>query len=97
MTDLDDDAVIREIREDIAATDRELVDLINRRVELVQRIRERKEEIGSGWVDPAREQQMLDYVASLNAGPVSQEGLAGLYRRVVALCKREAYGLEEER
>ena len=97
MTDLDDDPVIREIREEIAETDRELVELINRRVELVQQIRERKEEIGSGWVDPAREQQMLDYVAGLNAGPVSQEGLAGLYRRVVALCKREVYGLEEER
>ena len=97
MTDLDDDAVIREIREDIAEADRELVELINRRVELVQQIRERKEEIGSGWVDPAREQRMLDYVAGLNAGPVSQQGLAGLYRRVVALCKREVYGLEEER
>ena len=97
MTDLDNDAVIREVRDEIAAADRELVGLINRRVVLVQRMRARKEEIGAGYVDPAREQRMLDFVAGVNAGPVSQEGLAALYRRVVALCKHEVYGLDDER
>ena len=96
MTDLDNDAVIAEVRAEIAAADRELVELINRRVTLVQRMRARKEEIGAGYLDPAREQRMLDYVAGLNAGPVSQLGLAGLYRRVVALCKQEVYGLKDE-
>ena len=67
--------------------------MINRRVALVQRMKARKEEIGAGWVDPAREQRMLDYVASLNQGPVSQGGLAELYRQVVALCKRDVYGV----
>ena len=95
MTDLDNDPVISEIRAEIAAADRALVDLVNRRIVLVQRMRARKEEIGAGYVDPGREQRMLDFVAGINAGPVSQEGLAGLYRRVVALCKREVYGLSE--
>ena len=96
MRDLDSDAVIAEIRAEIAAADRELVELVNRRVALVERMRGRKEEIGAGYLDPAREQRMLDYVAGLNGGPVSQEGLAGLYRRVVALCKQEVYGLKDE-
>ena len=95
MTDLDNDPVISEIRAEIAAADRALVDLVNHRVVLVQRMRARKEEIGAGYVDPGRERRMLDFVAAINAGPVSQEGLAGLYRRVVALCKREVYGLSE--
>jgi chorismate mutase len=94
MTDLDNDPVVSRLREEIAAADRALVDLVNRRVALVQRIRTRKEEIGAGYVDPGREQRMLDFVAGVNAGPVSQEGLAGLYRQVVALCKREVYGLK---
>lgn len=97
MKDLDNDLVASELREEIAAADRALVELVNRRVVLVQRMRVRKEEIGAGFVDPGREQRMLDFVAGLNAGPVSQEGLAELYRRVVALCKREVYGLEDER
>ena len=93
MTELNDDEVVNEIREEIAAVDRALVEVINRRVALVQRMKARKEEIGAGWVDPAREQRMLDYVASLNQGPVSQGGLAELYRQVVALCKRDVYGV----
>jgi chorismate mutase len=93
VTELNDDEVVNEIREEIAAVDRALVEVINRRVALVQRMRARKEEIGAGWVDPAREQRMLDYVAGLNAGPVSQDGLAELYRQVVALCKRDVYGV----
>ena len=93
MTELNDDGVVNEIREEIAAADRALVEVINRRVALVQRMKARKEEIGAGWVDPAREQRMLDYVASLNQGPVSQGGLAELYRQVVALCKRDVYGV----
>lgn len=95
MTDLDNDPVVSELRAEIAAADRALVDLVNQRVALVQRMRARKEELGAGYVDPGREQRMLDFVAGLNAGPVSQEGLAELYRRVVALCKREVYGLED--
>ena len=94
MTDLDNDPVARELRAEIAAADRAFVELVNRRVTLVQRMRERKEEVGAGFVDPGREQRMLDFVAGVNAGPVSQEGLAELYRRVVALCKREVYGLK---
>ncbi len=93
VTELNDDEVVNEIREEIAAADRALVEVINRRVALVQRMKARKEEIGAGWVDPAREQRMLDYVASLNQGPVSQGGLAELYRQVVALCKRDVYGV----
>ena len=93
VTELNDDEVDDEIREEIAAVDRALVEVINRRVALVQRMKARKEEIGAGWVDPAREQRMLDYVASLNQGPVSQGGLAELYRQVVALCKRDVYGV----
>ena len=93
VTELKDDPVVNEIREEIAAADRSFVELVNRRVALVQRMKERKEAIGAGWVDPAREQQMLDYVAGLNAGPVSQGGLAELYRHIVALCKRDVYGV----
>ena len=95
MTDLDNDPVVSEIREEIGAADRALVELVNRRVALVQQMRARKDEIGAGYVDPGREQRMLDFVAGLNAGPVSQAGLAELYRRVVALCKREVYGLDD--
>ena len=93
MTELNDDPVVDEIRAEIGAADRAFVELVNRRVELVQRMKARKEEIGAGWVDPAREQRMLDWIASINGGPVSQETLASLYRALVAGCKRDVYGI----
>ncbi len=93
MTELNDDPVVNEIRDEIGAADRAFVELVNRRVELVQRMKARKEEIGAGWVDPAREQRMIDWVASINAGPVSQETLEALYRQLVAGCKRDVYGV----
>jgi chorismate mutase len=93
MSELTDDPIVNEIREEIAAADRAFVELVNRRIVLVQRMKARKEEIGAGWVDPSREQQMLDWVASINQGPVSQDGLAELYRKLVALGKRDVYGV----
>lgn len=93
MTELNDDPVVNAIRDEIGAADRAFVELVNRRVELVQRMKARKEEIGAGWVDPAREQRMIDWVASINAGPVSQTTLEALYRHLVAGCKHDVYGV----
>lgn len=93
MTELNDDPVVNEIRDEIGAADRAFVELVNRRVELVQRMKARKEEIGAGWVDPAREQRMIDWIASINGGPVTQETLEALYRQLVAGCKRDVYGV----
>jgi len=93
MSELSDDPIVKEIRAEIAAADQEFVELVNRRVELVRRMKARKAEIGAGWVDPAREQQMLEWVASINRGPVSREGLAELYRLLVAVGKRDVYGV----
>lgn len=92
-TELNDDAEVNAIREEIGAADRAFVELVNRRVELVQRMKARKEQIGAGWVDPAREQRMLDWIASINQGPVSDETLVALYRQLVAGCKHDVYGI----
>jgi chorismate mutase len=48
-----------------------------------------KESLGIGFLDPAREQWMLDYLTRANQGPLSSEGLRELFETILDLSKRE--------
>jgi chorismate mutase len=85
----DTDTTLDRLRAEIAAVDDELVDAVNRRLELVTRIRRHKEAHGIGFVDPQQEQANLERLVAANAGPLSREGLEQLYRAVLDLSKRE--------
>jgi chorismate mutase len=86
------DETIKQMREQISALDRELVELVNRRLELVAGVRARKEELGIEFVDPAREAEMLELLQKANRGPLTRESLAELHRTIVAIGKRQIYG-----
>jgi chorismate mutase/prephenate dehydratase len=87
--DADRDPVIRELREQIAAADRELLDAVNRRVELVRRLKEHKSSRGLEFVDRAQEERLVDRLAEANRGPLSDDGVRDLYRTLLELMKRE--------
>ena len=84
-----DDALIRQLREQISDTDRALVEAFNKRLELVARIKQYKESRGIDFVDPEREEWMLRYLERLNRGPLSKEGLGELFTEILDLTKRE--------
>jgi Chorismate mutase len=83
------DPFIRQTREAISDNDRKLVDAINKRLELVARLKTYKEAQGIGFLDPEREEWMLSYLQRANRGPMSAEGLREFYGQVLALTKRE--------
>jgi chorismate mutase/prephenate dehydratase len=83
------DEVVRDLREEITAVDREIFAAVNRRLELVAQLKRHKAEHGLSFVDPAREAQMLAERAAENAGPLSEEGLRAFYAELLALTKRE--------
>ena len=83
------DPFIRQTREAISDNDRKLVDAINKRLELVARIKTYKEAQGIDFLDPDREEWMLSYLQRANRGPLSAEGLQEFYRQVLDLTKRE--------
>jgi chorismate mutase len=90
MTDVTTrDHVIDRLRDEIADVDRRLVATINARLALVKKMRKYKEERGIPFLDPAREEWMLQYLKRANVGPLSSEGLAELYTHVLALTKDE--------
>ena len=83
------DSVVERLRDEIMAADRALVETINARLELVAEIRRHKERHDLPFLDPAREEWMLAYLARANRGPLSEEGLAELYALVLEISKRE--------
>lgn len=87
-----DDPVLRELREQISATDRAILDAVNARLELVARIKEHKESRGIGFLDPERERSMLEELADANSGPLSEEGMRELFAGILDLSKREVAG-----
>ena len=89
MSEQSSDPIVRELREEISEVDRALVDSVNARIELVARLRRYKESKGLPFLDPDRERQLLDELASLNRGPLSAEGLREFVCELLDLTKRE--------
>ena len=86
---MSDDPLIRQLREQISDTDRALLEAMNARLKLVARLKSYKESRGIAFVDPEREEWMLQYLARANRGPLSAEGLQELFWEILDLTKRE--------
>jgi chorismate mutase len=83
------DALIRQLREQISDNDRAIVEAINTRLKLVARLKSYKESRGLEFIDPEREEWMLQYLARANRGPLSSEGLRRIFEELLDLTKRE--------
>ena len=90
-----EDPVIRQLREQLSDVDRGLVDAVNARLKLVAQLKRYKESRGIEFVDPEREEWMVNYLLRANRGPLSDEGLRELYVEVLDLTKREV-GRQDE-
>lgn len=84
-----DDPFVRETREELSTLDRSIFAAVNRRIELVARLKRHKAEHGYAFVDPGREEQMVEDAVAENPGPLSADGLRRLYAELLALTKRE--------
>ena len=83
------DPFIRQLREQISDTDRSIVEAINARLKLVARLKSYKESRGISFLDPEREEWMLQYLSRANRGPLSAEGLREIFEELLDLTKRE--------
>jgi chorismate mutase len=83
------DPLIAELRERITAADRAILAAVNRRLELVEQLKEHKESVGVAFVDPERERRLIEELRAENRGPLSDEGAERLFQEILALVKRE--------
>ena len=87
--DPNQDPFVQETRAQLNELDRSIFEAVNRRIELVARLKRHKDERGYSFVDPDREQRMIDEAVAANPGPLSAAGLRRLYAELLALTKRE--------
>ena len=90
------DPLIRQLREQLSDNDVALVEAVNARLKLVSRLKRVKEERGIDFLDPAREEWMLQYLTRANRGPLSGEGLREIYTELLDLTKREVSRGDDE-
>jgi chorismate mutase len=83
------DPLVGELREQITANDAEIVRAVNRRLELVQRLKEHKAAQGYAFLDKSREDDLLAALERENGGPLSAGGLRELHAELLDLTKRE--------
>jgi chorismate mutase len=89
------DPLIRQLREQISDSDRAIVDAMNKRLQLVARLKRYKESRGLDFVDLQREEWMLSYLQRANRGPLTTDGLRELFAEILDLTKREVGRAEE--
>ena len=77
------------LREEVASVDREILALVNRRLELVREIRALKDADGVPFLDPGQEERLLARLRERNGGPLSAKGVDRLFHEILDLVKRE--------
>jgi chorismate mutase len=83
------DPRVQELRAEITSTDHEIVRAVNRRLELVRRLKEHKSVMGYDFLDKGREEALLVELERENRGPLSAYGLRELHAALLDLTKRE--------
>lgn len=64
-----------------------MLGLLNRRGEIVIKIRELKRENDVGVYDPVRESEIEKRLTELNTGPLSDESVLRVYREIISACR----------
>ena len=75
------------LRKKIDELDREILDLLNGRGEVVLKIRELKKENHVGVYDPVREGQIEKRLREINPGPLSDDSVLKIYREIISGCR----------
>ena len=78
-----------EIRGQITANDKAIIDAVNGRLRLVTALWKLKQQVDADQIDPQRELDLRAELAAANAGPLSPAGHERLVSELLALTKNE--------
>lgn len=88
--DVSHDAVVASHRDQINATDLELLRGLNRRAELVASLHAHKRARGYATLDRDRERELIDHLRDVNPGPLSGDAVERVYRVLLDQCSAAA-------
>ena len=79
---------IEQWRNEIDAVDRDLIRLLNTRANLALKIGALKQAAGLPLYDPDRERKVLKEACRINQGPLDNQALIRLFRRIILESRR---------
>jgi prephenate dehydrogenase len=77
------------LRTEVSELDRRLLELLNRRLELVESVRDVKDAAGERWIDSEREAELLQGLVATNPGPLSERGVRSVFAAILDVLKEE--------
>ncbi len=83
------DLEIEELRAQIAEADRTILEAVNTRLKLVERLQARKKREGMPALDIRQERKVIRGLMKANQGPLSERGVRELAGEILELTKRE--------
>ena len=90
MPDASSDPVVQQFREQISDLDLVILDALNKRLSLVQKLHSYKRSREYDLHDASREDWVLAYIARANRGPLDAAALREFWPRVIELTTAEA-------
>ena len=76
-----------ELRVQIDALDRQLLQLLNDRAKVAEKVGEIKRAEGSPFFRPDRVAQVIDKITGANPGPLKDEHVASIWREIMSACR----------
>jgi chorismate mutase/prephenate dehydratase len=89
---MSDEQKIAQLRVTIDDIDVKLVDMLNERARLALQVGIAKG--GKSIVRPAREATVMQNIAQANKGPLANEGLQEIFKKIIAVCRQIQYNKE---
>jgi chorismate mutase len=80
---------IEELRAQIAEIDRTILEAVNARLQLVERLQQHKRDHGLPELDMRQEHRIVRALTRANQGPLSEKGVRELAGELLELTKRE--------
>lgn len=71
------------LRNEIDAIDTQIVNLLNARATIAEKIGDTKQAAGLPVVEPAREQKVIEKVCGLNSGPLTNAAVQVIYEQIM--------------
>jgi chorismate mutase/prephenate dehydratase len=83
-TDLVDEKNLKNLRKQIDALDDQILDLLNRRADVVVEVGEAKDQKRGEYYVPSREKAIFERLISRNKGPFPDEGVRRVFREIIS-------------
>lgn len=80
---------LQPLREQIDATDQQILELLNKRAGLALKVGEVKQDVDAGGavLKPEREASLIRHLQQLNNGPFTNDGIAAVWGEIISVCR----------